>query len=143
MSQLELLNLPKDTFEGGIECNDCKIVQDPKNFQHVVGTLGFTEIKRKCKSCLRDHYYLMKQLRSIHPYPDKNYECPICERNLKEISRTGQKRLKQWVLDHDHDTLLFRGWLCGNCNTGIGGLKDDIGRVKRALEYLQKHEEIL
>jgi hypothetical protein len=40
--------------------------------------------------------------------------------------------------DHDHITGKYRGTLCHNCNTGIGLLKEDIGILNRAIEYLSK-----
>jgi hypothetical protein len=39
-------------------------------------------------------------------------------------------------LDHSHATGLIRGWLCSRCNTGIGGLGDDLLRLHDALAYL-------
>lgn len=45
----------------------------------------------------------------------------------------GQKSL---ALDHDHETGKFRGWLCGNCNLGIGKLGDNSHGIIRALNYL-------
>jgi hypothetical protein len=39
-------------------------------------------------------------------------------------------------LDHDHAANTFRGWLCMNCNHGIGKLGDDYDGVLRALRYL-------
>ena len=43
--------------------------------------------------------------------------------------------------DHDHITNLFRGVLCGKCNTGIGMLGDSKEGLSRALKYLQEHED--
>lgn len=40
--------------------------------------------------------------------------------------------------DHDHVTGVFRGWLCKNCNVGIGNLGDSIESVRRAVAYLQR-----
>lgn len=40
-------------------------------------------------------------------------------------------------LDHDHTTGKFRGWLCNNCNLGIGKLGDCEAGVIRALNYLR------
>lgn len=41
-------------------------------------------------------------------------------------------------LDHDHDLMLFRGWLCSNCNTGIGmfgdGRPGTIERLEAAIK---------
>lgn len=41
-------------------------------------------------------------------------------------------------LDHDHVTGAFRGWLCGDCNTGIGKLGDTIAGLRRAITYLER-----
>ena len=38
--------------------------------------------------------------------------------------------------DHDHTTDTFRGWLCKQCNVGIGQLGDDLEGVMRAVKYL-------
>ena len=44
--------------------------------------------------------------------------------------------------DHDHETGNFRGWLCTNCNTGIGKLGDSIKGIENALRYLRGVYEI-
>ena len=41
-------------------------------------------------------------------------------------------------LDHDHTSGRFRGWLCSNCNTGIGKLGDTVDGLKQAIEYLNR-----
>ena len=134
--QLELFKkLSFQPYEGGLECNDCEIVQPFENFQQVPSG----EIKRKCKSCARKQKNVVDYLRTLHTYPDKNYLCPICQRDLKEISRKGQKKLQSWVLDHCHKTETFRGWLCGNCNTGLGAFKDSLERINKAKIYLERN----
>jgi hypothetical protein len=39
-------------------------------------------------------------------------------------------------IDHNHVTNKVRGLLCSNCNSGIGFLKDNIGTLLKAIEYL-------
>lgn len=39
--------------------------------------------------------------------------------------------------DHDHETGVFRGWLCHNCNKAIGLLGDTVEGVKKAVRYLE------
>lgn len=40
------------------------------------------------------------------------------------------------VLDHCHNTGVFRNVLCINCNSGLGMFKDDISLLQQAIEYL-------
>src|SRR3990167_5769676 len=57
--------------------------------------------------------------------------CPICETSL------GSRPL----VDHDHLTGKVRGLLCRKCNTGPGQFKDTATIVRRALQYLEFHDE--
>jgi hypothetical protein len=56
--------------------------------------------------------------------------CAICG-----TDDTGNR--KAFHVDHCHDTGKVRGLLCGNCNSGIGNLRDDIGLLQRAIAYLE------
>jgi hypothetical protein len=62
-------------------------------------------------------------------------KCAICG---STESRT--RRSKHFYVDHCHETGQVRGLLCGPCNTGIGNLGDDLGRLEQAVLYLRKHE---
>jgi len=55
----------------------------------------------------------------------KGNKCQICDTK------------NNLVIDHCHNTKKIRGILCRKCNSGIGFLKDDISRVKRAVIYLE------
>lgn len=135
--QLELFEvLNKDSVcEEGLKCNDCGVVQPFEQFYHMPSG----EIKRKCRTCKNGQRNLVKYLKTIHPYPDKDYLCPICNRGMEELGNKKQLRLQTWVLDHCHDTEIFRGWLCSNCNTGLGSFKDDVDKVYKAYKYLKGH----
>lgn len=60
---------------------------------------------------------------------EQDNKCKICGR-----SADGFK--KSLCLDHDHSTLKVRGFLCDNCNAGLGKFKDDILLLRNAIEYL-------
>lgn len=42
-------------------------------------------------------------------------------------------------VDHDHDTNRIRGLVCINCNSGMGMMRDDPDRLRRAADYLDQH----
>ena len=58
--------------------------------------------------------------------PPLGTPCPICGRT-DQILR----------YDHDHQTGAHRGWLCANCNAGLGLLGDSAPRIAKALDYLE------
>lgn len=62
--------------------------------------------------------------------------CGICR-------KTGQAKGKVLSVDHDHKTGKVRGLLCGNCNKGLGFLKDDLSLVNKIKEYLENHYDSL
>lgn len=61
---------------------------------------------------------------------DKPQFCECCQASPKPG--------KALCRDHNHDTGLFRGWLCHSCNLGIGLLGDDLLGVTAAARYLRR-----
>lgn len=55
--------------------------------------------------------------------------CAICQRPTSE---TGTLHL-----DHCHESNRFRGFLCSNCNTGLGQFKDRPNLLRKAIDYLE------
>lgn len=62
----------------------------------------------------------------------QDYRCAICGQHQDDLTR-------QLAVDHDHQTGAVRGLLCRGCNTGIGNLGDDAGRVLDAYTYLTRN----
>ena len=64
-------------------------------------------------------------------YIEHNYRCAICNDKKDKL-----------VIDHNHRTNKIRGLLCGNCNSAIGFMKENIQTLNNAINYLTKSEDI-
>lgn len=60
-----------------------------------------------------------------YPAPDS---CEIC-------SLRSDKAL---CLDHEHLTGMFRGWICSNCNVGLGHFRDNAEALEKAAQYIRE-----
>lgn len=65
----------------------------------------------------------------------QGYRCAIC----KQPNGKGTNKSRQLAVDHNHVTGKNRGLLCTNCNTSLGGFKDDILYLEAAIRYLQTY----
>lgn len=68
-----------------------------------------------------------------HPEP---LACECCGQPENRTTKSGKPR--HLHLDHDHETGVFRGWLCTRCNMAIGLLGDSKPGVKQAIKYLNR-----
>lgn len=57
--------------------------------------------------------------------PAKANACQLCGNTERTI-----------VLDHCHETNIFRGWICSQCNQGLGLLGDTLESLLKAVDYL-------
>jgi hypothetical protein len=62
----------------------------------------------------------------------QNNCCAIC-------GKTNIENKKRLAVDHCHKTGNVRALLCSLCNKTLGGFKDDITLLNKAIEYLKKH----
>lgn len=58
-------------------------------------------------------------------------KCAIC-------LRAPRGRLPLHV-DHSHSDGKIRGLLCSHCNAALGQMRDDVGVLKAAIQYLEQH----
>jgi len=111
--------------------------------------------RKACRLCGVEKTYTLFPKR--HDTFDKlDTRCKVCfnamSREVKRILRTAPpkpadglcqccgKTPKKWHMDHNHDTKIFRGWLCDACNMSIGHLGDTVEGLMKAVEYLQRSE---
>lgn len=74
--------------------------------------------------------------------------CAICNNPEKRISRNGG--ICRLAIDHCHHCEenghngieTIRGLLCHDCNKSLGGFKDNITLLQKAIDYLKAHEHI-
>ena len=60
--------------------------------------------------------------------------CDICNEKGFLLNPTYDRK---FVIDHDHSTGKVRGWLCHNCNRGLGLFQDNIKLLEKAKSYLE------
>ena len=80
-----------------------------------------------CKNCENTLAKDLYQLHKIAPIKPNNCQC--CGKESTNL-----------VLDHDHNSMELRGWICRPCNTAIGKLGDNIEGLMKAVEYLTIYE---
>ena len=92
----------------------------------------------ECKNCNNKLSKDRANLRKSSPKIPKNHICPICNKKEDVLEGRGGKKCPAFVLDHDHMTNKFRGYLCQSCNRALGTF-NTIELLKSAAEYLKKH----
>ena len=85
-----------------------------------------TWTRPECKDCFNYKQSLYMKLRKGQTTPEAGTPCECCGDSTSTL---------HW--DHDHETSKHRGWLCSNCNTGIGKLGDTLKGVQQAVDYLE------
>jgi hypothetical protein len=116
-------------------CSKCKELLPMEQFSKASGG---NYRRSECKNCERELNKVRKKLKEDAPSVPKKYRCPICKRTEELVKDFGGKKSGAWCLDHNHKTHTFRGWLCHQCNRGLGALNDDIERLKSAIRYLEE-----
>lgn len=112
----------------------------------------------QCKSCVaavRKAYYYLVQKPRYHPYQERSSQmrrkyglteeqwraeinkrhgrCDICG----EVGVPNRANREFGLcVDHDHATGAIRGFLCSNCNSGLGFMRDNSEIIAKALKYL-------
>jgi hypothetical protein len=67
----------------------------------------------------------------------QNGVCALCGELMDGLGTTGRAP----VLDHDHKTKKLRAFIHQDCNVGIGKLKDDSVKLRKAADYLEKYND--
>ncbi len=113
-------------------CSKCKFELNDSDFSP---SSGGKYLRPECKNCAKKLAKRREELKEQYGYPSPGYICPICLKSEEQLKGSGGNA-SVWVVDHNHETDSFRGFLCHNCNRGIGVFQDDVLRLERAIGYL-------
>ena len=153
LEQLSLFNLEPEIKNVTTQiCNTCN-KELPISYFRTKSKLKTGKgyyLDKTCKSCDDIERRERRVREKKYGLPPKDYRCPICERNEEQIKSNllvvdedknvivRDFKYPTWVIDHDHDTGKFRGFLCNSCNVGLGALGDTIPSINKAIQYLKK-----
>ena len=115
--------------EGGVlECKECKKLLSLSAFSTSgIRSDGAYFLKKLCREC---HVIVQREHRDARKKaPPKPKRCNCC--HLK----------KKLVVDHRHGTTEVRGWLCNDCNVGMGQMRDNLEGVLQAAIYLENDKD--
>lgn len=86
-------------------------------------------LRNTCKECRSKEKKVISRARKSQNPPKINQPCSICG------------SIESLVLDHDHKTKQFRGWICDNCNKMLGMARDSPEILAAGIKYLSEFEE--
>jgi len=110
------------------ECKEChKILPSTAFTTHALRVDGAYILQKICREC---HTLVYREQRDVRKKaPPKPDHCDCCHKKVEKLQ-----------IDHIHGSSTFRGWLCRNCNTGIGSVGDNLEGVLQAAVYLENDE---
>ena len=119
---------------GDTSCSVCHEVKDHTHFSYYKTRLtadGYRLMTNtNCVECqrriARERAAIKKKFKDFKE-PAYGTPCDMCKRPV----------YRNWQLDHCHDTGEFRGWLCKECNTGLGLCGETLEALERAVLYLK------
>ena len=140
-----------------VECIECKKQKSITDFHKSPG--GLFERQRRCKKCVlvrlkkdrkenkekwrkydRKRYLKDRYKISVNDWDEmlsnQSGGCAICGDKLGDI-----KLKRRLHVDHDHNTGIVRGLLCGACNYGIDKFRDDPSLLRLAATYLERNSK--
>lgn len=121
-----------------LETKKCSVCEETKPVTEFGKASGGNYYRGECKKCGYDITKAREKAKALAPPIPKNHVCPICKREEELVKGRGGKKSGTWCCDHDHSTGKFRGWLCHDCNRGIGNMGDCVDRLQQAIDYINE-----
>jgi len=125
-----------DTDSCDHEMKDCYVCKTSlpftKQYFNITNSTkaGSVHLKRLCKKCDGHAVKVRKQLHKENLHKKTDY-CDCCGKHVSE-TKNG------FHLDHCYLTDTFRGYLCLQCNRGIGNMGESIEGLQKGIDYLKR-----
>ena len=129
-------------------CSKCREVKSITDFGcRAHRKNGTIETHNFCKKCGSIQTKFLSRARRTISKPTVDYICPCCKKTEKEIlnffgslqgKSKGSKRTL-WTLDHDHEKLKIREYICLYCNDTLSRSGDNPSTLRGCADYLEKH----
>jgi hypothetical protein len=128
--------------DGLKKCCACGEMLPTTSFYKAVNKQSASGLHSRCKPCLRkvqSGYRLAKKYGLSEPEYERmraecDSKCEICG------SPETESHWGRLAVDHCHSTGKVRGLLCTACNTAIGHLRDSPEIIRKAAEYVERHQ---
>lgn len=123
-------------------CSKCKVTKPASEFnRHSKRKDG---LQNYCKGCSRAAWK--------RDYHQKDHYLNVIIKNRYGLSRREYEEMlasqgggcgicgttDRLVVDHDHESGRVRGILCTSCNVSLGRLNEDVGVLRRMIDYLEQ-----
>ena len=116
-----------------IKCGDHKPLMMFPSRSKATKHLLDVERRNECTDCRSAERKILTAIKKTIAKPTADHKCPICNRGIDLLNKNG------FVCDHDHITKQFRGWICDDCNGGLGKFYDNPERLMAAARYLNEN----
>lgn len=147
-------------------CRKCQVEKPETEFYARNKSKGHLGLKYMCKSCenlaAKDRYHAkykhdeqrpkthyLNKIKAKYKLTEEEYfklweetkgKCFICGSVLFSAFDKQDDAVRS-VVDHCHETGKVRGIICHKCNGGLGQFNDDLSTLKRAVDYLERHNK--
>lgn len=131
-------------------CNQCGVWRPLTDFDPSrTGKYGRQAKCSNCRRLRRRNRYALNPVKWSYKHIKATYGLSKAEFDQLLLSQNGRcaacddlfGNTRHRHIDHCHTTGRIRGILCQSCNVSIGSMKEDIGRLRRLIAYLERQAE--
>lgn len=120
-------------------CSSCGVGREPEDFHKDPSKRS--GLSSSCRDC-RNAKSVWVDIKRRYGIGRAQFEALAeAQDGLCAICKRGPQVRGRLTVDHSHKTGKVRALLCQHCNLALGHFGECIGRLIRAIAYLEKHNE--